>query len=375
MNIRNLLTKEQLDITNNLSLKIKSHINKNGPILVSDYMQFALYDLDYGYYLNSQKKFTDFSTAPMISEMFSITISNHFIELFNEGEVNRNILEIGAGNGKFLIDILPSIIDKIDKYFILEISPELKKLQRQKVLELNKDYLDKIEWIDLLPNNFNGIIFANELLDAFPCDVVVLENENFFLRFVDNSDDKFLYLDKKLEYIKNSKILYDSFAFEVNNSIQDFLNKISLSLSKGYIIFIDYGYSQNELLSKNKSTGTLRGFFNNHLVYDILQLPGIIDLTSSVNFSLVAKCLEKNQLDFIGYCSQSNFLINNNILDLVTSIKDKLNSIESFNLKKKINYLLGLEEMGEVFKVIEYAKNINYYDVTGFKYGDLSHTL
>ena len=381
MNIDKILTNDQKIVTTKLFDKIKLYINDHGPITVAKYMDFALYDYQFGYYTNDLIKFQDFSTAPMISDIFSISIANHFIEIFNAGEINKNIMEIGAGNGQFIVDILPLIINQISKYTILEISPELQKIQKQRILKLNKTYLEKIEWVDTIPSNFNGIIFANELLDAIPCEVINYNNKQFFLRYVEHINNSFSYLDKKIDDHKilenlNTKLIpHDKFIFEINPLMQNFLDNIAKSLFKGYILLIDYGYSESGLLSNNKSNGTLRGFLKNNLIYDIIQLPGVIDITSSVNFTNVANQFEINKMDFIGYCSQSNFLINNNILEIINKRKQNITSNEYLNLTTKINYLLGLEEMGEIFKVIEYSKNVNYNDIKGFNYGDLSHTL
>ena len=88
------------------------------------------------------------------------------------GRLNAaSILEIGAGSGRLAADILGRLetLNKLpQRYWILEISPELRDRQRQHLKRHQPRLLERVQWLDRPPDEpFDGVI-ANEVLDALP---------------------------------------------------------------------------------------------------------------------------------------------------------------------------------------------------------------
>ena len=167
---------------------IRSKIqNSDNWISFSEYMELVLYAPGLGYYSGGTTKFGDsgdFVTAPEISALFGQTLARQVEQVLNLLN-NGDILEFGAGSGKLALDLLLEL-EKLEclpnKYFILELSADLR--QRQQALFENKapHLLPLLHWLSELPTQFNGFIFANEVLDAMPVHIVTWRDKKIFER-------------------------------------------------------------------------------------------------------------------------------------------------------------------------------------------------
>ncbi len=327
-------------------------------------MEYALYDKEYGYYCNTMPKFGnsgDFITASSQTHLFSVTIAAQFKQLFEilkQQQLPCNILEIGAGSGLFARDILQSM-PEINEYYILEISAALQQQQQQ----LLYDLMHKVRWVSDIPNNFIGIVFANEVFDALPTERIVWSDADIYRSYVtyDSQVNKFDYLNIKLDIndslYKTAKQLPPAnlpttYTSEMNLSYRTLINKIAHQLDTGFIIIIDYGYRESEYYASYRSQGTLRGFSKQRILDDVLQYPGCIDITSSVNFTAILQLALNAGLMFAGYTTQANFLINCGLVSILT------NNVASHQLNQHVHMLTNPNQMGDVFKVIGFNKNI-----------------
>ena len=163
----------------------KEIIQSGGSISFSLLMDTVLYDKEHGYYTGNKEQFGesgDFITAPMISNIFTRCFLNAFKENFLH--LPSSILELGAGNGQFAVDLMIAAEKNnivIDQYLIYEISNNLVKRQ-QKILKenLSKEIFSKVVWVSKIPERFEGIIFANEFLDAFPTNIYEIKNKQIY---------------------------------------------------------------------------------------------------------------------------------------------------------------------------------------------------
>ncbi len=388
----------------------------NGTIPLNQFIQLALYHKQYGYYNNQHDKFNnngDFITAPHVSILFAKCLATQINELICNHDIDvcsnhgsdlkriNNILEIGAGDGLLLYNLLPLLADSIDCYYILEQSAYLITQQKQIISKLPESLQDKIIWLFELPNNFNGIIIANELFDALPCTQFTIDHGNIYLtNIVNNKSNNELtysyqkcYDDNLIGYIHSIpylKMILDSnrhYTSEISYDSEKLIKNIANIIDTGAIILIDYGCGENEYYSNKYNNGSLRGFYKQHQLDNILQYPGIIDITTNVNFSLLTKNALDCGLDLIGYTTQASFLLNCQLLDHANCYNnlnnDNLNDSNCrANTKKtqlilnnQINQLTSPNIMGEIFKVIGFSKNLNTDEWIGFKNFSLHHLL
>ncbi|CAM8443304.1 COG1565 Uncharacterized conserved protein [Candidatus Methylopumilus planktonicus] len=372
----------EIQLSEQLKTKIIQAIHSNqGWISFDRFMEFALYDPEFGYYTGTLRKFGekgDFVTASEISSFFAKTMCIQFEEIFLS--LDKNIIEIGAGSGKFALEVIQSLDSKkIDHYFILEISHSLRKHQYELLIKnLPPHLFGKVQWIDKIPQEYNGIIFCNELLDALPIDLIKKSSGIPYQKGVGLENDLFIWKDKAIKDLSiydhiNLESLPDNYLAEDAIHIKSWINKISESISKGVVIIIDYGFNHSEYFHEQRSQGTLMCHFKHHAHDNPLIQVGIQDITSHVNFSYVAREASSKGLHINGFISQANFLINCGILELLekVNIEDSVLYMKSVS---EIQKLLSPSEMGDLFKVMTIEKNIDI-NLVGLKNNNKVTTL
>lgn len=386
------LTSEEKLLTKRLQDKICAEIavHENG-ILFSRYMELALYDGVDGYYNNLLHKFGrkgDFITSPTLSTLFASTIGLQIQELFKNG-VDKNILEVGGGSGDLLLGLLGCIGETIDNYYVLDISANSINYQKQRVLAKYPESFDKIVWLDTLPENFEGIILGNEVLDAQASTAIKFLEDGIYLRHVQFKNDHFEYLDVPLEEslvnlgIKQSIVdvtngihtLDFPYISEVNLNNNGFIKTLANTLKRGVVLLIDYGYGMKEYYATHRRLGTIRGFYRHNLIDNVLQYPGLIDITTSVNWTSVVATAINNELELIGYTTQANFLLNCGILNLHLDKQGIISEAGFVIQSNHLNKLTSPNFMGDIFKVAGFSKNIDFCDWVGFSNNDRTYTL
>lgn len=377
------LTVAEKELTRRLSEIIYSEIKQQaGVIPFSRYMELALYYPGFGYYANPGFKFGakgDFVTAPLVSNLFGYVLAKQIAEIFSFG-VKPQILEFGAGNGKLAVDILNGIGDNLESYHILELSADLAKAQYEMLAQKTPQHLRKVNWLTGLPAGFNGVMLANEVLDAQPCDIVYFKNGKISGVGVGVDQDKLVYKnyvldDYSLSQAQELNLNYTDYQTEIHLANAGFMHSLAESLIQGAILLLDYGYGEREYYHPQKNKGTLRGFFRQHVVEDVLGYPGLIDITSSVNWTKIATSATNHGLELIGYTSQANFLLNCGLSEDLLHLRQQLSDVEYLQISNQINKLISITEMGDIFKVMGFSKNITADTWLGFKTGDRSHSL
>src|SRR5450432_4267912 len=138
------------------------------------FMDLALYAPGIGYYSAGAHKLGaggDFTTAPEVSPLFGGCVARQCAEVLR-ALGGGSILEIGAGSGRLALDILgrlESLQVLPERYWILEISADLRARQARLLGDCLPHLLSRVAWLDRPPTEpFDGVILANEVLDALP---------------------------------------------------------------------------------------------------------------------------------------------------------------------------------------------------------------
>ncbi|MDC0535908.1 SAM-dependent methyltransferase, partial [Francisellaceae bacterium] len=299
---------------------------------------------------------------------------------------NPIVIEVGAGLGTFAVDYFNELLNlniHIKKYYILELSSDLRQVQQNLIKESFPCYFESFEWITQLPqNSFNGIVIANEVLDAMPVKrfektdsglkelvVTAIDDEKLAFDKIDPSDD----LCEAVQKIESDvDILRDPYISEVNLWIQPWLSSLAKCLNEGVILLCDYGYSRREYYHPQRNMGTLQCYFRHQAHDDPLILTGLQDITAHVDFTCVAEAAESCGLDIEGYTTQSFFLAENNLEYYLNELITENNW--DAQKAQAIKKLVMPSDMGEVFKVIALSKDYEG-EVTGFDTYDFTHVL
>lgn len=304
----------------------------------SSFIEFALYNEDYGYYTKKRNLTEDYITSPLTHHSFGYMIAKQIIQVSNyyKNPKHFSIIELGGSSGKLKNDIL----DYIKKYN--------KKIYKS-LIYLN---IDKSNDKSLLNVDFNskyGCIISNEFFDALPFDRFKKEGGQLKEIFIQKDDDNNL-----IEVFKKSektKIFPEEFILkipsnsriEITNNLSKICEKISTFLDHCIMITIDYGYEDIDRLLINNPSGLIRCYRNHNMDKDILSFIGEKDITCDVNFHILNQYLSESGFKTIGHTLQQKFLQNMGIKNIFHSTKDA-------SEKKQIISLMNPDGLGD-FKV------------------------
>jgi SAM-dependent MidA family methyltransferase len=370
-----------------ISLIQKTINAQKGWINFAEFMHLALYAPGLGYYSAGGQKLGDsktgggdFVTAPQISPLFAQTISNQISQILHI--THGNILELGAGTGKLAADIVLTLAEKNSvpaKYFILEVSDHLCQVQLETLQSsLPQDLVERVEWLTELPSNFNGVIIGNEVLDAIPVHIVNVKNDGIYERGIAIEAAEFVWQDKVLSEpslldVVSKLNLPEGYVTEVCPAASGLIASLAHSLQQGMILMIDYGFSAREYYHPQRNQGSLMCHYQHYAHSDPLINIGLQDITAHVDFTTVAHTGVNHGLALSGFCSQAQFLMNCGILELMSQVSPH-DMARYVPLAAAAQKLLSPAEMGDLFKVIAFSKNIDE-PLIGFDSGDKSHTL
>ncbi len=361
---------------------IKNRIKEKGSISFKEFMDIALYYPELGYYTSDKSKiggYGDFFTSSELDPVFGQLLAKQFAEIFKKLNTdNFQIVEIGAGKGYLAYDILSTLKDEYPNvfekttYFIIEKSPYHIKLQK----ELLKDFKNvawKQDIIDFEDNSIEGVIFSNELFDAFPVDVIRKKNGQIYQIFITlDENDNVIEIEKPAsqeitEYLNQLKInLPEGMTTEVNLDAKDYIMKIAEKLKKGYIITIDYGYPSKELYKPYRMKGTLLCYHKHKYSENFYENVGLQDITSHVNFSALSYYGKLKDLETVGFTDQAHFLTNLGLLEIFETLQE-IGDYRSYERMNRLKTLVIPKGMGEKFKVLVQAKNVENPLVKGLE--------
>lgn len=371
-----------------LIMLIKNEIDQNdGAISFQRYMELTLYAPGLGYYAAGSAKLGeegDFITAPEISPLFSQTLANAILPAFDSDQI---ILEVGAGRGRMAADILVYLQqqNKLPKeYWILELSADLRERQKVTIEATVPELVNRVKWLDTLPEKFSGVVLANELLDAMPVQLfqkkendineinVVWQDDRFAFQFKSSFDERLVHRVKNIETELEKK--FDSeYISEINFAAEDWIKSIAESLQQGVIILIDYGFPRHEYYHVQRNQGTLMCHYRHRTHPDVFVYPGLQDITAHVDFTAMADAALESGLKVMGYTNQVSFLMGAGLLELA-ALNDESEVQQQMEQASQIKKLTLPHEMGELFKVIGFSKNC---DITlpAFEFRDLREHL
>jgi len=359
-----------------------------GQISFAEFMHAALYAPGLGYYSAGSKKFGadgDFITAPEVSSVFGRVLARQVAEVLSSiggGE----ILEFGAGSGKLAVDLLQALanLDALPSaYCILEVSPDLQERQQQRLREDLPELVERVTWISELPSDFEGVMVANEVLDALPVERFVRRAKGVFQHCVAIQSDRFVWVERPASATLERAVgvieaelgeqLLDGYVSEVSLAAPQWVNDLAAGLKLGAIFLFDYGVSKKEYYAASRSDGWLRCHFRHHAHNDPLILPGIQDITSWVDFSSVASAAVNGGLDLLGYQAQAQFLMGGG-LEVEMADFAELSAAQQIELSGEIKRLTLPGEMGEYFKCIAFGRG-DVDTPSAFHFADRTQTL
>lgn len=349
-----------------LAQKISRRIIKDGPISLANYMEIALADPEFGYYITRLPFGThgDFTTSPEISQIFGELIGLWCAAFWLQiGSPQRlNLVELGPGRGTLMADALraaksvPGFAQALQVHLV-EISPKLRKIQTETL----KNSGHSIHWhtqLDGVPDG-PAIFIANEFFDALPIHQFIQTKTGWCERLVAvNTPEKFEFTispnPTPPEKTGVSPLLAASpadslvetcpLAVEIIKTISKRIQTIG-----GAALIIDYGYEKPGI-------GETLQAVSKHKYADVLQAPGKQDLTAHVNFSALAQAARHTGVDVFGPLSQGQFLFGLGLEARLARLTNATTRAQAYDIKRAAARLTAPEQMGTLFKVMAITK-------------------
>lgn len=357
-----------------------------GWISFARYMELALYTPGLGYYSGGAHKFGaagDFITAPELTPLFAQTLAAQAAQVMALSA--PQIIETGGGSGALATDLLLALEQRgalPDSYAILELSGELRARQADTLRQRAPHLLERVSWLDTLPQKFSGFVVGNEVLDAMPVHLVHWH--------ADVTLERGVALDKAGNFAWEERSLPPALqpAVAALPPLTDYLSEINLAasawvaawagiLEQGALLLIDYGFPRHEYYHPQREQGTLMCHYRHHAHGDPFWLPGLNDITAHVDFTAIAEAGFDAGLEVAGYLSQAAFLINCGLTDVLaqaTPAAMESGDVEYLRQSRAVEKLINPAEMGELFKVIAFSKDLSE-PLLGFARGDKTHAL
>jgi SAM-dependent MidA family methyltransferase len=348
-------------------------VRDRGPLTVAAFMELALYDPELGYYARAAQRsgragdfFTSVDVGPVFGELLAVQVAEMHALLSGIGprasgfgtpesqipnpESRFDLVEAGAGNGRLSADILRALrSDRPALYarthlHLVETSAEARAAQRGVL----GDVADRLSSSSAsLPESFDGVLIANELLDALPVHQVVMRDDGLREVYVcekgtgdfpghDRSPSEypgdsssnihpslFILRERPVSTVALSAYLErlgvtlePGWRAEINLRAVDWIRDAARRLRRGFIILIDYGHEARELYSPTHAQGTLTTFARHTSegpesadTPAWLQCPGERDITAHVDFTSVRAAAEDEGLQTLAFLDQTYFVL------------------------------------------------------------------
>ncbi|HEY9900767.1 MAG TPA: SAM-dependent methyltransferase [Pantanalinema sp.] len=351
----------------------------DGVMTFRTFMELALYHPEGGYYTRPEMRVGaggDFHTSPTIHPAFGQCLARQLRQLWERlgRPDDLCLLEMGAGSGQLADQILEALAGvrggwKRVRYAILERSPALRERQQ----ELLSPHKEALTWVDSLEalspaGQWTGIVFSNELFDAFPvhrviglaqgfAEIGVMRGKNGRWRQVGIEPTT----PRLAETLSRLGVtLQEGQQAEVNLDAQDWMNELGAWLGRGFLVTVDYGSEAERVYAPHRKKGTIRGFFKQMASEDPLAHPGEQDLTSDVDFTSLIAAGEGAGLRTLGVVPQGVFLTHLGIREIekqiLKGVKTTLGAdFAAFEIRK----LYQSEAMGDRFLVLVQAKGVD----------------
>jgi SAM-dependent MidA family methyltransferase len=352
------------------------------------FMDLALYAPGLGYYSGGAQKLGDggeFTTAPEVSGLFGACVAVQCAEVLRHLSAG-SVLEIGAGSGRLAADLLArldSIGELPDNYWILEVSADLRQRQRQYLQKRLPQLLHRVHWLDRPPaESFDGVILANEVLDALPVarfrwhasaveELGVEIRERKFAWAARPANAAMLHTCRELADVSGP--WDDGYVSEYCPRLGAWTRAVTAPLRRGAVLWFDYGLPRAQYYLPERRDGTLVCHFRHRMSDDPFANLGLQDISAWVDFTRVAEASREGGFELAGFTTQTHFLAGLSI-DEEMRLAAGGDQNHFARLANQARQLMMPGEMGERFKAMAWLRGLDM-PLSGFALLDLRHSL
>jgi len=362
-----------------LAETIREEIAASGPVSFARFMERCLYAPGLGYYSAGRLKFGkagDFVTAPELGPLFARCVACALAPALRACGDQAVWFELGGGSGAFARDCLLELqtLDALPgHYWLLEPSADLRERQRGCLgIDLPAELFARCTWLDRPPQHaWCGVLFANEVLDALPITRFTLHDGEVFEEHVDvNANGAFVRVDRPADPLVAGAVRHlqrhlgrefeDGYRSEVLPQLPWWLEAIAGEQTRGAALIVDYGYVRREFYLPERRDGTLLCHYRHRAHDDPLILPGLQDITASIDFTALAEAGVGAGLELVSHAFQSQFLMASGLDAAFASAHGQAaDEAARYALSQQVKRLTLPGEMGERFQAMLFARSLD----------------
>jgi SAM-dependent MidA family methyltransferase len=356
---------------------IASEIGHRGPISFARFMELALYHPQFGYYMRPPDPGTerigwsgDFYTSSDVHPILGQAMAKQAaqVDALLGYPDPFMIVEMGPGKGLLAQHVLShcqgmseSLAERL-RYVLIECSPAMRALQQEQLKPWLR-HSGPVSWLEdlssLAAGSMTGLMFSNELPDAFPVHRVEKVGHGLKEIFVEVRDGRFVECLRDPstpeieDYFRNLHIeLAEGYRTEINLRAPVWMRQVAASMNRGVVITIDYGHSAEDLYGPQRSKGTLLCYCSQMASEDPFVRVGTQDMTAHVDFTTLATVGEEAGLSVTGFTNQMSFLMGLGVEEMIAQLAPETPEFRA------ALHLLKPEGMGRTFKILVQHKGL-----------------
>ena len=353
--------------------RIRVAIRTTGPMSFARFMGLALYDPDGGYYRADRARpgrAGDFITAPELHPIFGATLAQGVTEVWNLlGRPDPFVVrEHGAGEGALATALLKALRDTPIwpslRYVPVEVDTRRLSVLAERLADVGLAAVLRLDDDDPTPSD--GLVLANEVLDALPVHRVRQRDGTLRELAVTVGDDDALY---EIEIEPTTPALADRLAgegialvegqtAEICLALEDWIAAAARPLARGVVLLIDYGAPAADLYDPiRRRDGTLRAYLRHQVHADPYRHVGRQDLSAHVDVTAVERAAHAAGLTTVGITTQAEALMGLGIEARLQAIQaDPATTMEAWReVRSALMRLLDPAAMGR-FRVLAFGR-------------------
>jgi SAM-dependent MidA family methyltransferase len=329
-------------------------VQREGPVPFDRFVDVALYDPEGGFFGRGHgagRSGADFITSPHVGSLFGRCVGRAFDQWWRALDQLDPfvIVEAGAGDGRLARDVQLAQPDCLDAlhYVLVERSSALRDAQRDSLeLEPPDEALGAFRRVagedqpvpatgtgplftslDAIPAvAFDGVVFANELLDNLPFGIAQFDGERWQEVLIGVADNgRFVELLVPARDRDASRLVASSEGVKVpagarlpiGRGIDEWFRQCGAALRNGWCCVIDYAASARELFTRDD--GWLRTYRGHARGCAPLDEVGAQDITAEVMLEQVHAAAIGASFRLVAETTQADWLRALGIDDLVSA--------------------------------------------------------
>jgi SAM-dependent MidA family methyltransferase len=229
-----------------------------------------------------------------------------------------------------------------------------------------------VAWLDRPPEqDWRGVLFANEVIDALPATRFAMRQGEVYEEYVAlDGEGRLIRVDRPADALVSGAVRHverdlgsefvDGYRSEILPQLPYWIQAVAGALTTGLLLFIDYGYVRREFYLPERDDGTLMAHYRHHAHNDPLYLPGLNDLTASVDFTALAEAGNSAGFGVAAYLPQAQFLIGAGLQEVFERERATIADEHGrYRLSQQVKRLMLPDQMGERFQAMLLARGLD----------------